>query len=718
MRPEALADIARHRSLSIAGRRVDVGALRVIGDGDADHTRLTPKALGVLLELAREPGVTRTREELLESVWGNAGGNDVLTQAVKELRRVFCDDPADPRFIETVPRLGYRLLADVSWDAARALTEAANQPVAVAVAPPVVRVPAPPLRRAFVALCGVLALIVFVALALQHRSDASVAGQHTPQFFTAPMLTTDPGAEKTPRVSPDGTRVAYVAADVDSGRPRVHLRSVAGAGTLLRPTHAGGDESMPVWSADGAELAFVRASGEQCELVTVPALGGAERRRGDCDAGMTGDFDWSPDGADFMLATAQRGDTARLVRRPLGAGAATRFDYAHDPNQHDLSPRYAPDGRHIAFRRGLLPYFDLYVVDARGGAVQRITRLGADIRGFDWLPDGRSLVFSSNHGGAQALYRVDADGGNVEPLGIGIAQSPAFARHARSAVYEVPRVLTTLRGVVLGENTAPSDVARSTGSDTQPALSPDDTRVAFISDRNGRPQLWLYDAAERQAVALTHDADAWLVWPEWNDAGTHIVVTRRRNGVGQLVEIDLASQTQRVVSPPQLDVHYGIYAPRDGFLAIVQQQDGPRLVQFTRDTPPVTLVRNASWVATDGALGGIYYSRPDGQSIWHLASADAHGGDDRVVATLPGRNPWRITAGALWHLDVDADGRASLRRRTLAGNDDGDEESLVWHSGEPIDTNHFSIGADARRVLVTGIERDDTDVGLLRVSGE
>ncbi|MDC8011259.1 winged helix-turn-helix domain-containing protein [Tahibacter soli] len=713
MRPEALADIARNRSLSVAGRRVDVGALRVIGDGTNDNARLTPKALGVLLELAREPGVTRTREELLERVWGGAGGNDVLTQAVKELRRVFCDDPTDPRFIETVPRLGYRLLADVDWNCGRALPEAANQPVADTA----VQLHAAYRRRTVFTVVCTLAMVAATFVMLDRRGDARVAAVYAARVEAAPTLTTDPGAETAPRVSPDGTRVAYVAADIDSGRPRVHLRSVAGAGTL-RPTHGGGDESSPVWSADGSELAFVRASASACEFVTVPALGGAERRRGTCDAGMTGDFDWSPDGTQFVLATARRGDTARLAHRSVTAGEAVPFDYAHDPNQHDAYPRYAPDGRRIAFRRGLPPYFDLYVVGARGGAVRRVTRLGADIHGFDWLPDGRSLVFASSHGGAPALYRVDADGGNVEPLGVGLAQSPAFARQGRTAVYEVPRLRTTLRGIVLGDAGAPSDVAASTGSDSQPALSPDDTRVAFISDRNGRPQLWLYDGAERQAVALTHDADAQLNYPEWNGAGTHVLVTRRRNGVGQLVEIDLASQTQRAVSPPQYDVHYGIYAPSGGFLAIVQHEDGPRLLRFASDASlPAVLARNASWVGADAVAGDVYYSRPDGQTVLRLAPGGAQTVDDSVVATIAGGNAWRIAAGALWYLDADADRHVALKRRALAGDGTG-ETQQAWRSDEPIDASHFSIGADAHRVLVTGIVRDDTDIGLLRIIGK
>ncbi|WP_257389077.1 winged helix-turn-helix domain-containing protein, partial [Tahibacter caeni] len=143
MRPEVLADTSLRRVLCLAGRRVDVGALRVHGDGDAQ--RLTPKAIGVLLELAREPGVTCIRDELLQRVWaGRAGDGDVLTQAVKELRRVFGDDPSAPHFIETVPRLGYRLLVPVEWENLRSFATAENDPAeSVSAAPVAAATPAP-----------------------------------------------------------------------------------------------------------------------------------------------------------------------------------------------------------------------------------------------------------------------------------------------------------------------------------------------------------------------------------------------------------------------------------------------------------------------------------------------------------------------------------------------------------------------------------------------
>ena len=99
--------------LRVGDHAIDVGALRVIGHGES--SRLTAKAVAVLLELVRHAGNTVGRDELLETVWKDRVTTpDVLTQAIKELRRAFADSDKPSQYIETIPKVGYRLLAEVS----------------------------------------------------------------------------------------------------------------------------------------------------------------------------------------------------------------------------------------------------------------------------------------------------------------------------------------------------------------------------------------------------------------------------------------------------------------------------------------------------------------------------------------------------------------------------------------------------------------------------
>ena len=715
MRSEAIADASLRRVLCIAGRRVDVGALRVNAEGESQ--RITPKAIGVLLELAREPGVTRTRDDLLQRVWcGRAGDGDVLTQAVKELRRVFGDDPALPHVIETVPRLGYRLLAPVEWQdpqpASNELLVVETTREVPAVAAPVA--PRLPSRTSMALLALALLSLLLVLLLLlrewqrHERSDALVLATPAPLLLTA-----DPGAESTPRLSPDGARLAYVARDTDSGRQRIHVRGVNASSTFF-PTSGDGEESWPVWSADGALLAFERNHEGHCELLTVDALGGVERERGPCGKGLFESFDWSPDGRSFVVASFAGPGTARLALRSVENGEPLPFDYAHDAAQHDLAPHFSPDGSQIAFRRGLSPYSDLYVVAASGGPVRRLTRVSAQIRGFDWLGDGSGLVFASNHAGTPALYRVGLADAQVAALGVAPAQMPDVAVRGAALAYEVPRTRTIMQGLLL-DAAAPetTELAPSTGSDTAAVLSPDGNRVLFVSDRSGSPQLWLFDALARQSYALTQEASGLFLYPQWNSSGSRVLVTRRRDGRGELIEIDLDSQTRHVISPPSLDVRFGTYANHRGYLVVAAAAEGTRLLRLAAAQQPGELLReNVAMLERDLRADRVYYSRLDGIGIHELRE----GGDaqhDPLVARDSPRFAWQVRSGVLWFFDSGADDdEIVLRRRSLA---DGDER-IAWRTRENFDHRAFDLSLDSRRLVLIRSLRNDTDIALLHIA--
>jgi DNA-binding winged helix-turn-helix (wHTH) protein len=136
-----------------ASQGVDANTSYVVGDVHVDPTincvqvgdtvtHVEPRHMAVLACLVRRAGETVGRDDLLNAGWGDRGVSDEsLTETISRLRRALGDSPRAPRFIRTVPKKGYRLIAQVRPHEARgARAEAGVLPLAsfppAALAPP------------------------------------------------------------------------------------------------------------------------------------------------------------------------------------------------------------------------------------------------------------------------------------------------------------------------------------------------------------------------------------------------------------------------------------------------------------------------------------------------------------------------------------------------------------------------------------------------------
>ncbi|MGW8247616.1 MAG: winged helix-turn-helix domain-containing protein, partial [Acidiferrobacterales bacterium] len=105
-------DISPHEPFEIGDWLVDPDSGR-LRRGD-DEVKLEPKVMAVLVCLAQQPGKVFSREELEATVWaGTIVGYDALSNSIIKLRKALGDDRSNPRYIETVSKKGYRLVAEV-----------------------------------------------------------------------------------------------------------------------------------------------------------------------------------------------------------------------------------------------------------------------------------------------------------------------------------------------------------------------------------------------------------------------------------------------------------------------------------------------------------------------------------------------------------------------------------------------------------------------------
>ncbi len=531
--------------------------------GPDGEVRLEPRVMAVLVRLAEAPGQVVSRLDLLDQVWGDAVvGEEILTRAVSELRRIFGDRAREPRYIETIINNGYRLIAPVERlpeeepEPAAAAPAAVPDPAPAPVPPPAVpdREPAPELAATvplaavpaeapaapppsqgglrqvmpwILAVLAVVAVVVTVVLrSAPHLADkpASLPSAGA----RAVPVTAYPGHERQPAVTADGLRVAFAWAGPEGDQEGIWVKQ-RNAETPLRLSRGPGLAAWPAWSPDGQTVAFVALRGGRSQLRTVPSIGGAERTLLEVAGSVVG-LDWAPDGS--ALAFAAR-DTGSGVHRLMALDPATlqvrTLGPAAQPGGGEVQPRYSADGRRLAWIvLGTDGTSSLWVGDPDGGDGRQVLAGRAGLAGLAWSADGQSLVVGIDHAGTFGLWTVPLDGARPRRLteAAEFAWNPAVARGTGELVYEQVRVDQDLWRIrILGRDPwqlATSRFLASTRWEYAAAYSPDGTRVAVVSARSGSPELWVCNAEGGDLQRLTDTGEAAVARPRWSPDGRTI----------------------------------------------------------------------------------------------------------------------------------------------------------------------------------------------------
>ena len=247
----------------------------------------------------------------------------------------------------------------------------------------------------------------------------------------------DAAGNQSPTWSPQGDRIAFVSsgdqADADENRHELYVMD-DGGGDAEQLTENEALDRDPTWSPDGKRIAFVRADywgTDQVEtsLRVIGADGAGEETlvQGEPRVFLSSPA-WSADGARIAYSRAsfagQRLDLTLQVMRSDGSG---RLDVAEQAGQ----PAWSPDGKRIAYvsvadRHGETcfhecdPSGEIYVADANGEHAKRLTKSQANDTSPAWSPDGKQIIFSSDRSNPPdheiELYVMPATGGAPKRL--------------------------------------------------------------------------------------------------------------------------------------------------------------------------------------------------------------------------------------------------------------------------------------------------------------
>jgi Tol biopolymer transport system component len=409
------------------------------------------------------------------------------------------------------------------------------------------------------ALAGAAVLVVAVGFGLWFLRPASHAVPRTVP------LTSYPGRQVTPALSPDGKQVAFAWDGEQGGNFDIYVKLVD-AGTPLRLTSNPANELAPAWSPDGRYIAFCQEFSNHVEIWMIPALGGAERKLG--ESAVCGGLSWSPDGKFLALVDKNaHGEPYSIFLLSVETGDKRRLTSSPAEYIGDVGPRFSPDGKTLAFLRSSSTLSaDIYVLpvtpDGRSlGDPRRLTHDDRSIFAGDWTADGRRIVYSSDQPVSINLWTIPASGGTPERLTVGgeNASDLSVSRVGSRLVYQRDVVDLNIWRIPgpssYDRKSVPSRLIASTQVDEEPQFSPDGKRIAFTSSRSGSYEVWICDREGRNPVQLTSSNGPQLGSPRWSPDSRWIAFDSPKEGNSDIYVISAdGGQQRRLTSGPSNNV--------------------------------------------------------------------------------------------------------------------------------------------------------------------
>lgn len=498
----------------------------------ADFDFLCQKTINYFI---RHPGRLVSREELLQHVWGRIDVTDsCITRVIRVIRLTLGDSRASPLYLQTISKVGYRLIASVSEDRLpNPVKPVVQQPFQAKT--PAVSLPQKTLRLQdgwFIPLTVMCSMILLVLLLNSYGADWQ---QHkaAASFARYIQLTELAGSEIDPALSPDGLWLAYIHFDKHQHHTSLMLKHLASGEQrlLLRQPAA---IASPAWSPDGRALVYLVATETAAELQQIhfdAALQPQGKKRLFTIAAdsVLGHLSWSADGQWLVYperARSQNGSSLWLYN--FKSGSREQITLLPPTAQRDSSAVFATDGSQLAFIRHYHHHkAEIWLLDMATRVSQYLQTIEGDAPlKISWLTEDKQLLISRSDRSlivmdavtGRTQWQLNTDRktqavsvslqgqvmaviGEMQRSWVELQQNPLFAAMSPPIVGQAETLFQSSRNVF---------AVQANPQPTGP--------MAVFTERSGRRQIWFYYPDGRQLPVsdfmLDHQVQALAFSPD------------------------------------------------------------------------------------------------------------------------------------------------------------------------------------------------------------
>lgn len=707
---------------------------------------LSPRLFETLLVLINQRGQIISHEELLQTVWhGTLVEPANLKVSISALRRALGESASTPKYIETIPRRGYRFVAPVTPILANGnqplvspeplvatpLNETIPTPEFTTLAPPPAVAasiseshpageqaqasppnerPASPLRRRV--LWGALLILLLnagVGFYLWRNTSraASLA-------FPAPSITklTNTGNATHVALAPNGQQVAYTLGE-EAGTS-LWLRPIGSAEAVrLLPPSKGSFWGLS-FAPNSAALYYVveEAQADVGVLYQLPLPGGVPRRLLDH---VNSEPSFSPDGRQMAFIRLSTAEGQSLLMLANSDGSGPRVLAARQLPQAFWCPAWSPDGTRIAAQALNLDasgkYSTLVSIPVTGGPEQAIgTQRWQHVQGLQWLPTSKHLALAATEVGTdgQQLWRISYPHGEAQRLtnDPALYNEPSLGADGRLLAAVQRETLDTI-WVAPVEDLAARRVAIRSGRINGVAWTPAG-QLVYDSNASGRQELWQLNLVNGQQQQLTNAANVRAMSAVGADGQTFFF-TAQYTGRTQVWK--LAQNDRQPMPLTQADDHfpqptpdkewviYASYGARGWQLMKVPAAGGAPLALSAEEASDPDVSPDGRWL--------LYRFRNTQTKQWDIGVRDltAPAAPLRTFKPVAGSHSllrWTPDGQAFTYF-ANANGQAQFWRQPLKG---GSHQMLFALPGEAVYA--FAWSRDGKRLAyVTHLNRHD-----------
>jgi Tol biopolymer transport system component/DNA-binding winged helix-turn-helix (wHTH) protein len=485
---------------------------------NGSRIRLQAQPFQLLALLLLNAGEVVTREEICRDLWPANTFVDFdhsLATAVNKIREALGDSADHPKYMETLPKRGYRFIGKISPEPP------------VVMAPPdakesVELVPAPSekARTGRRWALGVLSVAAVRAAAVAFFWVSRKPGDSQP--MTIVPFTSYPGLETAPSFSPDGSRIAFSwdsRASNRAGRLGYDLYVKAtGSETVLRLTNHPSEWISSTWSPDGTQIAFHRLAGDDNGVYVVPALGGAERKlvATHTPHDLAAPLSWSPDEKWIAYSDMEDGSLSNRAFL-LNVETLESHELPHDPScRHDGNLTFSHSGQELAMIcvHNTTSY-EYLSTDRQGRFKRSLLTAQKLLSGPLWTGEDKSLIVGEAATKGNEFYEVRVRDGKVHKLSVTAGDWPAISRDGRKLAFSVSdNHINIWRKDLQHPEAPPVQMYMSTRQQKNGQYSLDGKHVAFGSARSGTWSVWSADIDGSNLVQISHEGPAG--YPRWS----------------------------------------------------------------------------------------------------------------------------------------------------------------------------------------------------------